>query len=292
MTRVTLAAIQMACGSDRQDNIERAEALIRRAAKAGGQIILLPELFEGPYFPQDRDMANLSRARPADDNDMLVRMGALARELGVVLPISFFERTPVCCFNSVMVFDADGTRLGVYRKSHVPDDDAYYEKYYFTPGDTGFRVWRTQFGAIGVGICWDQWFPEAARIMTLQGADFLLYPTAIGSDPVYPGGDPKDQWETCIRGHSAANWMPIVIANRIGLEAGLKGTSINFFGSSLITGPHGDIRRQSPRGTEDMLLEGFDLEELRKTKFTWGMMRDRRPELYSPITGYGTVQPS
>ena len=283
MTTISIAAIQMSCGAKREENVDRAETFVREATSRGANIVLLPELFEGPYFPQDEDPECFALARPAEGNDTLERMSSIARELNVVLPVSFFEKVSVCCFNSVMIIDADGSYLGIYRKSHIPQDISYFEKFYFAPGYTGFKVWPTRFGNLGVGICWDQWFPEAARVMTLKGADFLFYPTAIGSDPVYPGGNPKAQWQTCIRGHSAANWIPIVISNRTGHEEGSADTSIDFFGSSIITDTHGEVLQQAQESQETVLVQEFNLEEVRAARFTWGMMRDRRPDLYGPI---------
>ena len=220
MTReLTLAATQCACGWDIPANLDAAERLVREAAGRGAQIVLLQELFATPYFPIAQDARHFDLAAPAEGHPVIARFSRLAAELGVVLPVSFFERAGQAFFNSVAVVDADGAVLGVYRKSHIPDARGYQEKYYFSPGDTGFRVWDTAFGRIGVGICWDQWFPESARAMALQGAEVLLYPTAIGSDPPTPEDDSMDAWQTVQRGHAVANAMPVVAANRIGLEA-------------------------------------------------------------------------
>nr|WP_238992857.1 nitrilase-related carbon-nitrogen hydrolase [Jiangella aurantiaca] len=215
---VTVALTQMACTDRQAENLRRAERLVRAAAAQGAELVLLQELFAGPHFCQEKDTVHFRRGCELDRSPVVARMESLARELGVVLPVSFYERTPGGLFNSVVVIDADGSRLGVHRKSHVPNDPGYFEKFYFADGDTGFRVWDTAVGRIGVGICWDQWFPEAARVMTLQGAQLLLYPTAIGSDPLYRGGSPMAQWQRCMQGHAAANFVPVVASNRVGEE--------------------------------------------------------------------------
>ena len=245
---VMVAAIQMACDWDTHGNIARAEHLVRTAASRGAQIILLPELFETPYFCIEQDARHLGLARTADASPAVQRFGALARELGVVLPISFFERAGPAYFNSIAILDADGSNLGIYRKSHIPNGPGYQEKNYFSPGDTGFRVWQTRFARIGVGICWDQWFPETARVMALQGAELFLFPTAIGTEP--PPALPvesREHWQRAQQGHAAANLTPLIAANRYGLERSVQnpaGLYIRFYGSSFIadaTGAAGEL---------------------------------------------------
>jgi N-carbamoylputrescine amidase len=285
---VTLAAVQMACGWDGAANIAKAERLVREAAARGAQIILLPELFETPYFCIEQDVRHLKLARTVDDNPAVKHFSAVARELGVVLPISFFERAGPAYFNSIAILDADGSRLGVYRKSHIPNGPGYQEKNYFSPGDTGFKVWQTRFARIGVGICWDQWFPEAARAMALAGAEVLLYPTAIGTEP--PPALPvnsRDHWQRTQQGHAAANLMPLVAANRYGLERSLQnpeGLYISFYGSSFITDAMGAKVAAAPEAGDAVLTASFDLEETRATRDNWFVFRDRRPDLYGALT--------
>jgi N-carbamoylputrescine amidase len=288
--RVSVAAIQLACCWDLPANLERAERLVRAAQAQGAQIILLPELFATPYFCIDQDVGHLRLAQSADDSALLRRFGALARELAVVLPISFFERSGNVYFNSLAVFDADGSRLGIYRKSHIPDGPGYQEKFYFTPGDTGFKVWRTRFGCIGVGICWDQWFPECARIMALAGAELLLYPTAIGSEPPpAPPVDSRLHWQRTQQGHAAANLMPLVAANRYGLEQSQRDPSLTlrFYGSSFIADAAGGMAAEAPIEAETVISASFDLDELNAARHNWFVFRDRRPDLYGPIARYG-----
>lgn len=281
MRRIVLAATQMACGEDPADNLARAEALVRRAAADGAQAILLQELFETPYFPQQQRADLLRLARPLDGHPTIARMRRLAAELGVVLPVSFFERANTVRFNSLAMVDADGTLLGVYRKSHIPDGPGYQEKFYFSPGDTGFRVWRTRFGTLGAGICWDQWFPECARAMALMGAEVLFYPTAIGSEPQDPGLDSRAHWQRTMQGHAAANLMPLVVSNRIGREvAGTAG--IDFYGHSFVAGPTGELVAQADL-EEAVVLAEFDLDGVAEQRAAWGVFRDRRPELYRPL---------
>jgi N-carbamoylputrescine amidase len=279
---VTVAATQMTCDWDREANVDRAEALIRRAAEQGAQIILLQELFETPYFCKDQKPEYFALATPLRGHPLVERMRALARELEVVLPISFFERAEQAYFNSLVVLDADGSAFPVYRKSHIPDGPGYQEKYYFSPGDTGFQVCRTRFGTIGAAICWDQWFPEAARAMALQGAELLFYPTAIGSEPQDPSIDSRDHWQRTMQGHAAANLMPVVASNRIGTEIG-ETCSLSFYGSSFIAGPTGEILQQAGREEEAVLTASFDLDALRRQRAAWGLFRDRRPELYGVL---------
>jgi N-carbamoylputrescine amidase len=285
---VTLAAVQMACGWDGAANIARAEELVREAAARGAQIILLPELFETPYFCIEQDARHLKLARTVDDNPAVKHFSAVARELGVVLPISFFERAGPAYFNSIAILDADGSRLGVYRKSHIPNGPGYQEKNYFSPGDTGFKVWPTRFARIGVGICWDQWFPEAARAMALAGAEILLYPTAIGTEP--PPALPvnsRDHWQRTQQGHAAANLMPLLAANRYGLERSLQdpgGLYIRFYGSSFITDALGAKVAEAPEEGDAVLTAAFDFEETRALRDNWFVFRDRRPDLYRALT--------
>ncbi len=282
MRSLTVAATQMACSSDRAENLARAEVLIRRAAGEGAQVILIQELFETPYFCQDQLPKYFDLARPVEGNEGLARFQALARELGVVLPFSFFERANQAYFNSVAMVDADGSMLGVYRKTHIPDGPGYQEKYYFNPGDTGFRVWETRFGKIGLGICWDQWFPETARCLVLQGAEVLLYPTAIGTEPQYPEWDSRDHWQRVMQGHAAANMVPLVASNRIGVERGAA-SEMTFFGSSFIADQTGLKVAEADRTEEAVLLHTFDLDAIRNLRAQWGFFRDRRPEHYGAL---------
>jgi N-carbamoylputrescine amidase len=282
MREVTLAATQMACDGERDRNVARAEALVRDAARRGAGIVLLQELFEGPYFCKDQLPRHFGLAQPYEGNPLIARMSRLAAELGVVLPVSFFERANNAYFNSVAVIDADGRVLGVYRKSHIPDGPGYQEKYYFNPGDTGFRVWHTRAGCIGVGICWDQWFPEAARVMVLMGAEILLYPAAIGSEPQSPGYDSSRHWQRVMQGHAGANMVPVVASNRVGIEAG-ESCELTFYGSSFVTDGFGDIVAEAPREGEAVVTATLDLDQLAETRASWGLFRDRRPDLYVPI---------
>jgi len=283
MRTVTVAATQMACGIDAAANILQAEALVREAAGKGAQIVLIQELFETPYFCQDQVHANFELAKPLAENAAVKHFGPIARELGVVLPISVFERAGQSFFNTIVILDADGTNLGFYRKSHIPDGPGYSEKFYFSPGDTGFKVWDTKHARIGVGICWDQWFPEAARAMALMGAEILFYPTAIGSEPQDATLDSKDHWQRVMQGHAGANVTPLVASNRIGTEPGAKGTSITFYGSSFIAGPTGEKLQEADRATQSVLVQSFDLDEIAHMRASWGVFRDRRPELYAPL---------
>lgn len=282
MRNVTVAATQTWCDWDRAGNIERVEALVRRAADQGAQIILPQELFETPYFCQDQKPDYFLLAAPVDDHPVLRRMTALARELGVVLPTSFFEKAHNAHYNSLAMIDADGSILGVYRKSHIPDGPGYQEKYYFNPGDTGFRVFDTRYARIGAGICWDQWFPECARAMALQGAEILFYPTAIGSEPQAPDLDSRDHWQRVMQGHAGANLMPLVASNRVGTEPGDAG-EITFYGSSFIAGPTGDKVAEAPRLGDAVLTATFDLNAVARMRAAWGVFRDRRSDLYGGL---------
>lgn len=287
-----VAALQFACSWNLPDNLERAERMVREAAARGAGLILLPELFATPYFCIEQDARHFELAQPVAGNPLLARFGALARELGVVLPISFFERDGNACFNSIAIMDADGRNLGVYRKSHIPDGPGYQEKYYFTPGDTGFRVWDTRAGRIGVAICWDQWFPESARALALLGAEVLLYPTAIGSEPPpAPPIDSSGHWRRVQQGHAAANMMPIVVANRIGLErapGGPEELQIRFYGSSFIADGTGAVVAEADQEHEAIVLAQFDLVELERRRRGWFVFRDRRPDLYGPLLRFGS----
>jgi len=281
---VTLAATQFACTWDVPGNLDTAERLVREVAGRGAQIVLLQELFATPYFPITQDTRHFELAGPAEGHPVIARFRRLAGELGVVLPVSFFERAGQAFFNSVAVIDADGSYLGSYRKSHIPDSGGYQEKYYFSPGDTGFRVWDTAYARIGVGICWDQWFPESARTMALLGAEVLLYPTAIGSDPPAPGDDSRDAWQTVQRGHAVANAMPLVAANRVGVEIAEGGEpGIRFYGSSFIASETGALLAEASRDREEVITATVDLDAVRYQREDWTFFRDRRPELYGPL---------
>jgi N-carbamoylputrescine amidase len=278
---VTVAATQMACSWDTGANLDRAEALVRAAAGQGAQMVLLQELFETPYFCPDQKQDLFALARPFEGNPTIARFADLAKELGVVLPISFFERANNAHYNSIAIADADGTVLGIYRKSHIPDGPGYQEKYYFNPGDTGFRVWDTAFGRIGVGICWDQWFPECARAMTLMGAEVLFYPTAIGNEPQDPTLVSKDHWQRTMQGHAAANMVPLVSSNRIGEEQA-EAALMRFYGNSFVADETG-AKVAEGAGEEGVLTATFDLEAIRTARASWGFFRDRRPDLYGPL---------
>ena len=282
MRKVTFAATQMSCVEDRTANIALAEQQVRAAAARGAQVILLQELFETPYFCKDRDNAYFELAHDARGDELIERFQVLARELSVVLPISFFERANTTFFNSIAIIDADGEVLGTYRKSHIPDSPGYQEKFYFSPGDTGFRAWRTKYACIGVAICWDQWFPEAARSMVLRGAEVLLYPTAIGSEPGYPEMDSCGHWQRVMQGHAAANCVPVVASNRIGLEKG-ESCEVTFYGSSFITDHTGQKLVESDRKSRDVITAELDLDMMRAERTAWGLFRDRRPDLYGGV---------
>ena len=282
MASVTVAATQMACTWDREANLRTAEDLVREAAGRGAQIVLLQELFETPYFCKDQKEEHFALAREADGHPVLARMSALAAELGVVLPVSFFERANTAYYNALAMIDADGRPLGVYRKSHIPDGPGYQEKFYFNPGDSGFKVWRTRFGALGAAVCWDQWFPEAARAMALQGAEVLFYPTAIGSEPQDPGLNSKDHWQRVMQGHAAANLMPLVASNRIGREAG-ESCALTFHGHSFIADQTGAKVAEAGAEARAILTATFDLDAIRAQRASWGLFRDRRPDLYAPL---------
>ena len=279
---VTVAAIQMSMAVDVATNVATAERLVRAAAATGAQVILIPELFEGHYFCKDQLASELARALPIEGHPTIEHFMKLAQELGVVLPISVYERANNTLFNTVAMIDADGSMLGIYRKSHIPDGPGYTEKYYFSPGDTGFQVWNTRFGNIGVGICWDQWFPEAARAMALMGAELLLYPTAIGSEPPNPTWDSSMHWQRVMQGHAGANLMPVIAANRTGREVGVN-NEITFYGSSFIADATGAKVAEADREEETVLTATFDLDAVRAMRLGWGVFRVRRPELYIPL---------
>ena len=278
MARLMIAVTQMACSWNCEGNVARAEALVREAHARGAGLVLLQELFESPYFCSEQNPAHLKLARPFEGNPLIAHFSKLAGELGVVLPISFFERTERQFFNSVAVADADGSVLGLYRKTHIPDGPGYQEKFYFTPGDTGFRVWDTAAGRIGVGICWDQWFPEAARAMSAMGADVLLYPTAIGSEPQDEAINSKPHWQRAMQGHAAANMSVVAASNRVGAEC--VGERLEFYGGSFIADETGAIQAELD-DREGIATASFDLDSVRRAREAWGIFRDRRPEDYA-----------
>ncbi|MGI8852168.1 MAG: N-carbamoylputrescine amidase [Methyloceanibacter sp.] len=277
---LTVAAIQASFGPDMTANIEKAEGLVREAAKAGAQLVLPPELFQGIYFPTRQDPKWFATAYPVREHPAVLALQKLAKQLGVVIPISFFEKDGPRFYNSVAVADADGEILGVYRKSHIPDGPGYQEKYYFRPGDTGFKAWRTRAGTIGAGICWDQWYPEAARAMVLEGAEILLYPTAIGSEPYDPALDTHQRWQLVMQGHAVANAVPVVAANRIGVEEN-DGVTQKFYGHSFIADHTGALVVSFGEEEEGVLVHTFDLDEIARYRADWGFFRDRRPDLYA-----------
>jgi N-carbamoylputrescine amidase len=273
---ISVAAIQTSYGEDMKVNIAKTERFIREAAKKGAQVILPSELFQGPYFCTSQEEKWFATAYPAGEHPCVVALTPVAKELGVVIPVSIFERDGPSYYNSVVIVDADGCALGVYRKSHIPDGPGYQEKYYFRPGDTGFRVWDTAYGRIGVGICWDQWFPEAARAMALMGADVLFYPTAIGSEPHDASLDTRDPWRRAMQGHAVSNVIPVVASNRIGVEK----SGQRFYGSSFIADHRGDLVASFDREEEGVLTHTFDLDFLDRHRAAWGFFRDRRTEFY------------
>lgn len=289
MRQVTVAAIQMQMTKVVEENIAKADKMVREAAAKGANVILLPELFERPYFCQERCYEYYSYATPVNENPAVNHFKAVCAELGIVMPISFYEKDGNVLYNTIAMIDSDGTVMGVYRKTHIPDDHYYQEKFYFTPGNTGFKVWDTRFGKIGVGICWDQWFPETARSMAIQGAEILLYPTAIGSEPILTV-DSMEHWRICMRGHSGSNVVPVVAANRIGVEEvkpskenGGQESAIKFFGSSFITDECGALISDASRDKEEVLTATFDLDSINEARLNWGLFRDRRPSVYGEI---------
>ena len=276
---VTVAAIQCAFGDDLDANVARIEGFVAEAAKKGAQVVLPPELLQGPYFCVEEKEKHFDRAFPAATHPVVTRLQAVAKKLGVAIPASIFERDGQAFYNSLAMIDADGSLMGVYRKSHIPDGPGYEEKFYFRPGNTGFKSWDTRFGKMGVGICWDQWFPECARAMMLLGAEVLFYPTAIGTEPDNPGLDTKDLWQRAMIGHAVSNVVPVVAANRIGTESGQT-----FYGSSFIANHRGDKIAEMGRTDEGIILATLDIAEVRRNRAAFGFFRDRRPELYGPLT--------
>lgn len=279
--KVTVAATQMKITWDIENNLKKADQMIENCAKAGANIVLLQELFETPYFCQKENYDYFNLATEYKNNPYLKHFSEIAKKYNVVLPLSFFERAGNNYFNSLAMIDSDGKILGLYRKSHIPTGECYEEKFYFTPGDTGFKVFKTRFGNIGAGICWDQWFPETARILALKGAELLFFPTAIGTEPVLPK-DSKDHWQNTMCGHAAANIMPVIASNRIGTETD-GDSSMTFFGSSFIASEDGTKVEEMDRVTEGFITHTFDLDEIAKKRYSWGVFRDRRTELYTPI---------
>lgn len=279
----------MSVPETREQSIEKAEKLVRQAASQGAKLVLLPELFETKYFCQERRYEHYELALPTEENPAVKRFLEVSEELELVIPVSFYERSGNVLYNSIAMLDC-GKLLGVYRKTHIPDDHFYQEKFYFTPGNTGFKVWDTSVGKVGVGICWDQWFPETARCMAIDGAEILLYPTAIGSEPIIEC-DSSGHWRRCMQGHSAANLLPVVAANRIGTEKiepceenAFQKSELTFYGSSFITDGTGDLIESASKTEETVLIHEFDLDELRDFRLSWGVFRDRRPEMYKQIT--------
>jgi N-carbamoylputrescine amidase len=281
---LAVAAIQASFGHDMAANIAKVEGLVRAAARKGAQVILPPELFQGIYFPTRQDAKWFATAYPASEHPCVLALAKLAKELGVVIPISFFEKDGPRYFNSVAIAGAGGEILGVYRKSHIPDGPGYMEKYYFRPGDTGFKAWRTDEGTIGVGICWDQWYPEAARALVLEGAEILFYPTAIGSEPYDPGLDTHLQWQRAMQGHAVANAVPIVAANRIGIEDN-DGATQSYYGYSFIADHKGELVASFGSSDEGVLVHRFDLDAIARYRAEWGFFRDRRTDLYAKSLG-------
>ena len=291
MRKVKVAATQMSCSWNREEVLDKAEKLVRKAAAEGANIILLQELFETPYFCQKQKFEYFDLAKPLSGNAAVKRFTEVAKELQVVLPISFYEKAGNTAFNTIAIIDADGTILGTYRMTHIPDGLPYAEKFYFTPGDTGFKVWKTKYADIGVGICWDQWFPEAARSMALLGAELLFYPTAIGSEPTL-NVDSKSHWQHAMQGHAAANLLTVIAANLIGKEVvepdtenGGQKSALTFYGSSFLSDETGELKKTASRDQEEILIGEYDLDELATKRLEWGLFRDRRPEMYRIIAG-------
>ncbi len=281
MTAETLSIgiVQCALGGAREENADRVLALVREAAKLGAKLVVTPELLEGPYFCREEKDAFFEWARPVEGNVMLARFQALAKELGVVLPFSFFEKAGNAYYNTLAMVDADGALLGTYRKSHIPDGPGYEEKFYFRPGDTGFRVFETKAGKVGGAVCWDQWYPECARALALLGADVLVYPTAIGSEPANPALDTRDRWRRAMVGHAVSNVIPVAASNRIGEEDGQL-----FYGSSFVAGTDGSFLSEMGREETGVRVVTLDLAAIRRERASWGFFRDRRPELYGILT--------
>ena len=285
MRKLKLAVVQMQMGEDHDENVDHAEEFVRRAADRGANLVLLPELFAHRYFCKDQDAKFFDWAQPAASHPLLERFAALARELGVVMPVSFFERAGNTYFNSLAVIDADGSNRGVYRKAHIPDGPGYQEKFYFTPGNTAFEPAETAVGKVGALICWDQWFPEPARLMVLRGAEVLVYPTAIGTEPPSPELDSSGHWRRVMQGHAGANIVPLAAANRVGEEQGRDAT-VTFYGTSFVADHTGAVVTDADRKEQTILHAEFDLEEIAAMRREWGIFRDRRPELYRGIAAY------
>ncbi|KOA18618.1 N-carbamoyl-D-amino acid hydrolase [Clostridium homopropionicum DSM 5847] len=285
MRKVKVAATQMSCGINIEENIAKAEKLVREAAAQGANIILIQELFETLYFCQKEKPDFFDYALELENNKAVKHFREIAKELDVVLPISFFEKKNKAKYNSIAVIDADGEILGVYRKTHIPDGPGYEEKYYFNYGDTGFKVWKTKYATIGIGICWDQWYPETARCLALMGAELLFYPTAIGSEPQDSSIDSKDHWQRCMQGHAAANLVPVIASNRIGTET-IDDSTITFYGSSFIADCTGAKVKEADRTEETVLVHEFDLDAIDVKRSAWGIFRDRRPDMYGVILTY------
>ena len=290
MRKVRVALIQMSCSTQQQENLEKAERYIRQAASEGANVILLPELFDRQYFCQERRYEYYQFAKSVDEHPSVLMAEKLAEELHVVIPVSFYERDVNVLYNSLACINADGKLLGVYRKTHIPDDHYYQEKFYFTPGNSGFKVFDTEFGKIGIGICWDQWFPETARCLALQGAEMIMYPTAIGSEPILQC-DSMEHWRRAMQGHAACNLVPVMAANRIGLETvepcaenGNQKSALSFYGSSFMTDETGAVLESASRDKEEVLYHDYDLDEIEENRITWGLFRDRRTECYRLIT--------
>ena len=283
MREVIVAAVQIACTDDLTSNLDKIESHVRAAAKRGARLVVLQELFEGPYFCKDIDRKHLARAKPFKGHQTVARLSALARELGVVLPVSYYEADGDKRYNSLAMLDADGKVLGRYRKSHIPDSPGYSEKFYFADGDTGFVVHETAAGRVGAGICWDQWFPEAARAMVLQGAEILIYPTAIGSEPSFQAWDSRDHWQRVMQGHAGANLTPLIAANRVGVEKGVS-CDVVFYGSSFIADHTGAKLAEADRVTEGVISAALDLDAIAAARREWGVFRDRRTDLYAGLT--------
>ena len=283
MNPLIVGAVQIACSDDVKANLDKLELHVCQAAQRGAKLVVLQELFEGPYFCIDIDEAHKSRAKPFKGNRTIARFSSLAKELGVVLPVSFYEEDGSRRFNSLAMIDADGKVLGLYRKSHIPNSPGYSEKFYFADGDTGFVVYDTAIGKVGAGICWDQWFPEAARCMVLQGAEILIYPTAIGSEPSDPAWDSRDHWQRVMQGHAGANITPLIAANRVGIEKG-KNDSIVFYGSSFIADHTGAKVAEADQVTEGVITASFDMQAIAKLRRAWGVFRERRNDLYGEIS--------
>ncbi|TCC03075.1 N-carbamoylputrescine amidase [Kosakonia quasisacchari] len=293
MRNVTVAATQMACSWDLDKNIQNAERLVREAHSKGAQVILIQELFAAPYFCIDQSPEHYALAQEVANSPLIKHFSALAKELEVVLPLSLFEKCNNAYYNSLVMIDADGSVLDTYRKTHIPNGPAYQEKQFFIPGDTGFKVWNTRYAKIGVGICWDQWFPETARCLALQGAEVIFYPTAIGSEPAYPDIDSQPHWTRVQQGHAAANVIPVIASNRIGTEASkyIEGLEMTFYGSSFIADQTGELVEQANKTDEAVLVHTFDLDAIAAQRAAWGLFRDRRPNMYSAIaTSDGSVR--